>query len=189
MVIDTGIGSGNEYVDRAFEPEITSIEEQLSRFGVSTKDVTIVVNSHLHFDHCGNNRLFSNADIVVQDLELRAARSKNYTVSDWYDYEGARLTAVSGEKEIAEGISVFHTPGHTPGHQSVQIAMGSGQVLIAAQAAFTADEYRRGGDPEVQSHKGLETSYTESLAQLRSMGALRILFSHDDIELEQASGT
>jgi glyoxylase-like metal-dependent hydrolase (beta-lactamase superfamily II) len=98
MVIDTGIGSGNEYVDRAFEPEITSIEEQLSRFGVSTKDVTIVVNSHLHFDHCGNNRLFSNADIVVQDLELRAARSKNYTVSDWYDYEGARLTAVSGEK-------------------------------------------------------------------------------------------
>jgi hypothetical protein len=67
--------------------------------------------------------------------------------------------------------------------------MGSGQVLIAAQAAFTADEYRRGGDPEVQSHKGLETSYTESLAQLRSMGALRILFSHDDIELEQASGT
>ena len=188
MVVDTGIGVGNEYIDRTFAPERCSLQEQLGELGLSAKDVTIVVNSHLHFDHCGNNRIFPNADIVVQERELRAARSKNYTVNDWYDYEGARLVPVIGETEIVDGISVLHTPGHTPGHQSVKVSVKSGQVLIAAQAAFTADEYQRGGDPEVQAHDGLAEEYIDSLERLRSVGPCRVLFSHDDTELKQTGG-
>jgi N-acyl homoserine lactone hydrolase len=96
---------------------------------------------------------------------------------------------VDGEKEIAGGVFVIPTPGHTPGHQSVRIATSSGQILVAAQAAFTADEYNRGGDPEVQAQEGLETSYLESIARLRSMRAHRIFFSHDEAELGQVPGT
>ena len=189
IVIDTGVGWGNDYIDRTFEPDRNSIEEQLSNFGVSVNDVAYVVNSHLHFDHCGNNRLFTNAHIVIQSHELDAAASKNYTVNDWFDYEGARLQVVSGETEIADGVRVLPTPGHTPGHQSVYIAAAEGNILVAAQSAFAADEYVRGGDPEVQAHDSLVKEYCDSILRLKSLSARKVLFSHDDAEVAQGAGT
>lgn len=179
LLIDTGIGEGNEYIERTFEPRRTPIAEELARFGLETADVNLLVNSHLHFDHCGNNRLFPGAEIFVQADELSVARTTRYTVAEWFDYEGARLNAVSGDMEISEGIKLLSSPGHTPGHQSVLIETASGNILVAAQAAFTADEYQRGGDA-AQAHEGLAAEYLRSVSKLKSVAADRVYFSHDD---------
>ncbi len=180
LLIDTGVGEGNEYIERVFEPHRTPIAEELARFGLETTDVNLLVNSHLHFDHCGNNQLFPSAEIFVQSNELAIARTPRYTVAEWFDYDGARINAVSGDREISAGIRLLSSPGHTPGHQSVLVETVNGNVLVAAQAAYTADEYRRGGDPAEQAHKGLEEQYLRSISRLKSVAAREIYFSHDD---------
>jgi glyoxylase-like metal-dependent hydrolase (beta-lactamase superfamily II) len=180
LLVDTGVGEGNAYIERKYAPHRTSVAEALARFGLETTDVNLVVNSHLHFDHCGNNRLFPDAEIFVQADELAIAHSPRYTVVEWFDFPGARLHAVAGDLKIGSGIRLLSTPGHTPGHQSVLIETADGNVLIAAQAAYTADEYQRGGDPAEQAHHGLEAQYLQSISQLKSVAATHVYFSHDD---------
>ena len=181
VLVDTGIGHGNSYVDEHFEPQNNSIVDELKPHRIETSDVDVIINSHLHFDHCGNNQLFPNAEIFVQQKELEIARTTLYTVREWFDYEGARLNEVSGDIAIGDGIKILSTPGHTPGHQSVLIESQKKRSLIAAQAAFTADEYRRGGDPKEQAHEGLEDSYLASLARIKLIEADEVFLSHDAI--------
>jgi len=181
VLVDTGIGDGNAYIDEQFEPQRNSIADELQEHHVTTNDVDAIVNSHLHFDHCGNNHLFPNAEIYVQQKELEIARTTLYTVREWFDYDSARLHAVSGDNEICDGVKILSTPGHTPGHQSVLIESQKKRSLIAAQAAFTADEYQRGGDAKVQAHEGLEDSYLASLARLKLIEADEVFLSHDSI--------
>ena len=177
-LVDTGVGDGNDYIERQFEPTRPSLINALARHDVALGDVTLLINSHLHFDHCGSNRLFPQIPVYVQADELRAATAPKYTVAEWFDFEGADLRAITGDHTLAPGIRLIATPGHTPGHQSVLVGAGEDAVLIAAQAAFNPDEFARGGDPDVQSHEGLGDVYLESLAKLRSHGASRMLFSH-----------
>ena len=181
VLIDTGVGERNRYIDTTFEPVRTSVVDELARFGVATSDVQFVVNSHLHFDHCGNNRLFRAARVLIQRTELEVARDPNarHTINDWLDYRGARITAVDGDSEIVAGVRLLASPGHTPGHQSVLITSSAGRTLVAAQAAFTLDEYRRGGDPKEQAHAGFVDQYCDSIVRLKATGVPDVRFSHD----------
>lgn len=181
VLVDTGIGGGVPVIDSRFSPERQSLIDALATHGVDPDDVRKVVNSHLHFDHCGNNRLFPAAEIFVQRRELELARElgKRYTVPEWFDYPGARLVPVTGDLEIADGVTLIATPGHTPGHQSVLIHTPGRRSLIAAQAAFSADEFERGGDPGIQAHEGFADAYRQSLARLAALKADEVLFSHD----------
>ena len=179
LLIDTGVGEGNAYIERTFEPRRTPLAAELGRFGLQPADVSLLVNSHLHFDHCGNNRLFPDAEIFVHANELSIASTPRYTVTGWFDYEGARITPVSEDTEISPGVTLIQSPGHTPGHQSILVETAGGRTLIAAQAAYTADEYRRGGDPTEQAHEGLNEQYVQSISRLKSLAAERVYFSHD----------
>ena len=187
ILVDTGVGRGNAYIDRHFAPEHHSLIDLLAEQDVKPEDVTHVVNSHLHFDHCGSNRLFPAARVFVQAAELDAARQPRYTVRDWFDYPGARLVPVHGDGTLVPGISLISTPGHTPGHQSVSVQTGAGPILIAAQAAWTAAEYEQGGDPENQAHEGLGAVYLRSLERLKALAAHRVLFSHDRAEADDST--
>ena len=178
LLIDTGVGEGNGYIERIYEPCRTPIADELARYGLLTTDVSLVVNSHLHFDHCGNNQLFPGAEIFVQADELSAARTPKYTVTEWFDYDGARLNSVSGDMEITAGVKLLSSPGHTPGHQSVLVETDGGNILVAAQAAYTAEEYQQGGDV-TQAHEGLEEQYLRTISQLKSVAAHEVYFSHD----------
>ncbi|MEJ2131053.1 MAG: MBL fold metallo-hydrolase [Gammaproteobacteria bacterium] len=75
LLVDTGVGEGNAYIDQTFEPRRAAVAQELARFGVSTSDVSVLINSHLHFDHCGNNRSFPEAEVLVQAEELSIART------------------------------------------------------------------------------------------------------------------
>ena len=177
VLVDTGVGEGSSVIETLFRPRRRPLSELLAQHGVQTADVSTVINSHLHYDHCGNNRLFPNADIIVQSRELEAARQPKYTVPSWFDVEGARLQEVSGDADILPGVRVIASYGHTPGHQSVLIE-DAGPTLIAAQAAYNAAEYEAGGDTS-QAHEGLESVYTETIARLKSLKAGQVCFSHD----------
>ncbi len=188
ILVDTGVGVGNSYIDQTFEPEHPDIAAQLSEFGLEPQEIDTVINTHLHFDHCGNNRLFTSSEIFVQQDELTAAEEKFYTLKEWFDYPDARIKALAGDTKNAEGVQVILTPGHTPGHQSVLVESTDGAILIAAQVAFSSEEFKTGGNPKVQGHEGFAEAYCDSISRLKMLGARRILFSHDDTDFVNDKG-
>ncbi|MDJ0920838.1 MAG: N-acyl homoserine lactonase family protein [Henriciella sp.] len=187
ILIDTGIGDDNEFIEATFQPNRRSIEHELSRYDVAPENITHIVNSHLHFDHCGNNRLFPQAKCLVQADELAVASSENYTVRAWFDFQGARLEVLDGDHQLTPDVSIVKTPGHTPGHQSVIVNTAAGPEIIAAQVALNTEEYLAGGYPQSQSHQGFEDVYCDTIRKLKSTPAVSVLFSHDGTELQQLS--
>jgi len=166
ILVDTGIGEGNEWVDENYRPRSRDVREALSGAKLDADAVRAIVNSHLHFDHCGQNRAFPGVPIHVQQAELDLALREGHTVVEWVDFPNARYEAVEGDREIVDGVSVLATPGHTPGHQSVTVRVGDGLVLIVGQAAQDARSFATGpADSTIQ--------------RLRSLNADRIHFSHD----------
>jgi N-acyl homoserine lactone hydrolase len=164
IVVDTGIGPPHPFIDRAYRPERWPVSDVLADAGTRQASVSAVINTHLHFDHCGVNSFFAGVPIFVQAAELDAADAAGYTIREFVHFPGAKYESLDGEADIAPGIRVVLTP-HTPGHQSVIIETGSGRIVIAGQALETADELNEGGD-------------VASL--LLSLEPARVLFSHDD---------
>src|SRR5438105_5163157 len=109
------------------------------------RDVACVINTHLHFDHCGGNRLFPGLPIYVQRIEREAARQPDYTIPEWVEFEGARYVELDGEAEIAPGVRALPTPGHTPGHQSVLVDTEDGLVVVAGDVAYQWEDFDAAG--------------------------------------------
>ena len=101
--------------------------------------VAAVVNTHLHFDHCGGNRLFPGIPIHVQRRELADARTEDdYTVREWVDFRGATYVEHDGEAEILPGVRLLPAPGHTAGHQVVLVETDEGPVVLGGARAARA---------------------------------------------------
>lgn len=181
VVIDTGVGGDHPGIEALYRPVRWPLTDGLAELGIAPPDLALVINTHLHFDHCGDNRLFPGRPIFVQAAEYEAAHAPNYTIPNWVDLPGANYELLDGERSVLPGLTIVPTPGHTSGHQSVLLETGEGRVIIARQAAYTAAEY---ANPEEAHARGLESAwdrekYLESLTRLREMGPRRVHFSHD----------
>ena len=182
LLYETGIGRGNERLDNYYQVVHRPIEAELETHGHRVDDVRLVVNSHLHFDHCGNNMRFPGVPIYVQAAEYEAARRPDYTVSEWVDFEGADYAVLDGDTQVASGVRVMSTPGHTPGHQSLVIDTRSGAVALAGQAIYSKAEYEHirttGAAPEDDPPPD-PARYLASAARLIELEPRRVCFSHD----------
>jgi L-ascorbate metabolism protein UlaG (beta-lactamase superfamily) len=111
----------------------------------------LVVNTHLHFDHCGGNRLFPGVPIHVQRRELADARTEdNYTVREWVDFPGATYVEHDGDAEILPGVSLLPAPGHTSGHQIVVVETDEGPVVLGGDVGHWFEELEGGDTPGQQ---------------------------------------
>ncbi len=165
ILVDSGIGPENAAIDSMYHPERIDLDKALAS-GLSAEDIQVVLNTHLHFDHCGWNHALPGVRIVVQKTELEEAKTPGYTVREWVDFAGAAYDAIDGEVEIADGVRLVPTPGHTRGHQSAVVDTTAGRVVIAGQVAETASEFA--------------TSDDASVGRLRALHPVQVLFSHDD---------
>jgi N-acyl homoserine lactone hydrolase len=155
--------------------------EALDDAGIDRAEVTAVANCHLHFDHSGQNALFPDVPIYVQPAELAAAREPDYTLPEVYRFAGARFEQIDGDHEIAPGVRILATPGHSPGHQSLLVDMAEGPLLLAGQAVYSRGEWIGLGD----DREGLSTAhdtaaYRRSIDRLKAIRPKRVLFGHDD---------
>ena len=182
VLFDTGIGFGSALVDRFYQPERRTLADALAEHGHQLADVTAVVNSHLHFDHCGNNHVLPGVPIYAQSVELELARAPRYTVPDWVDFPGAEYRIVVSDARVADGIRVISTPGHTGGHQSVVLDGGRRPVVLAGQAIYSKSELERrlgqgasGDDDETGEGPG----YLDSVRRILDLRPRRVHFSHD----------
>jgi N-acyl homoserine lactone hydrolase len=108
--------------------------------------VECVVNTHLHFDHCGGNRRFAGTPTYVQRAELDAVSEPDYLV-EWVRFEGADYRPLDGDEELFDGISVLVSPGHSPGHQCVVVETEEGLVVLGGDVTYSMGDLIRGGEP------------------------------------------
>lgn len=141
VLVDTGIGAGHEWIEQNFKPVRFDVLAALRNLGVAPASLSAVVCSHLHFDHCGNNRLFPGIPIYVQRSEYEDATGEGYTVPEWLTFPGADYRLLDGRFKLGRFVELLPTPGHTRGHQSVAVASPGGLEIVVAQAAYTAAEF------------------------------------------------
>lgn len=182
VLFETGIGAGSELIDRYYQPDRRSLDDALADHGHALGDVTAVVNSHLHFDHCGNNHLLPGVPIYAQVDELELARTPRYTVPEWIDFPDAEYRPIDGDTRVAPGIQVIATPGHTGGHQSLVLDGGDAPVVLAGQAIYAKAEY-----DHIAAHGTLldddpppdPERYLASARRIIELRPRRVHFSHD----------
>ncbi len=156
-----------------------AVVARLAAVGVRPDDVTVVVNSHLHFDHAGNNGAFPRATFVVQREHLAFARDHRQSFPSVY-WEIPELTYLpaDGRTRIARGVEVVPTPGHAAGHQSLVVDLPeTGRVVLCGDAAFTRENLERGETPALDPDAA-----KQSLALIRSLvddDLDRCFVSHD----------
>src|SRR5438445_1484056 len=147
-LVDTGYGTLLELI-KDYRPVNASVAEALHKHDVDPSDIRWIINSHLHFDHCGQNAVFPQAPLYVQRAEYERRHRYADTPKAWLDYAGARYELLDGEREIVPGVQVLTTPGHTPGHQSIEVETTTGPSLLTGDACWTVrmfdGEAPRGG--------------------------------------------
>jgi len=113
--------------------DYTPLDALLAKEGLAPADIDIVIQTHLHHDHIGNTAACTRARVIVQEEELKFALSPHPLFADVYPLEllrDLRFQTVRGEAEIADGVRVLLTPGHSPGTQSVAVTTASGLAVI-----------------------------------------------------------
>jgi N-acyl homoserine lactone hydrolase len=151
VLVDTGMTQLHPAV-ADMDPRLIPLSAQ-ANFDLASIDV--VINTHLHFDHCGGNHLYTGRPIYVQRRELDDARSKDdYTIREWVEAPGVQYVPVDGAFELLPGIRLVPAPGHTRGSQVVVVETGGRSVVVGGDmAVFFAelDEPRTEGQRLVRA--------------------------------------
>jgi N-acyl homoserine lactone hydrolase len=182
VLFDTGVGSGHPFVDEHYRPRNRRLIDVLRDHGISPRDILAGANSHLHFDHCGQNELLGSVPVYAQAAEYEATRGQAYTIRDWVDFPGARYQLLDGEAEVQPGIRLLPTPRHTPGHQSLVVETAEGPAVLAGQAVYSAAEFeqiRRTGHLSGDDMPPDPAAYLASTQRLIALRPHTVYFSHD----------
>ena len=187
ILVDTSFDKPERPDLKATGYERTPTQElitQLKKLGVEPDDIDIVVNTHLHEDHCGNNKLFTNSKILVQKEELRHAfvpddneRDSNGPFYKRIDFDYALdYETITGDYTVSKGLQIISTPGHSAGHQSLVVELRERNFVIASDAVFTE---RNWTEAELPGLLYDPASYKESIGKLKSVKNALVYFSHD----------
>jgi len=137
-----------EALVNAYPPHLEQDERLdilLGEAGFNTKDVDIVINTHLHYDHCGNNEMFPQARFLVNQSELQHAKNPGWWdatgyVQPLFNISKLRYKPLKGNFDVSTGVRIIPTPGHSLGHQSVLVQLeNTGLLIIAGDAIFVRE--------------------------------------------------
>jgi glyoxylase-like metal-dependent hydrolase (beta-lactamase superfamily II) len=173
------------------QTEQQTIPGQLDLLGLRAEDINFVVNSHYHFDHCGGNKFCRHATTICHTCELEAANAPEpfealiyadrsfiepqVSIGSEIDIYTPRFETLSGDQEIARGVHLLETPGHTLGHYSLMVELaGRRPMLFTGDACYSA--------------KGLDNmlmpaSHIDPVRGYRSMERIKALADQYDAEI------
>jgi len=147
VLIDTGTyaASMKKYWPGEAE-DVKSFEDALREEGMTVDDVDVIIHTHLHHDHCVNTAKCKHAEVYVQEEEWVFAMAPHPLQSQYYPkeiYGGWKLRLIRGDYDLFPGLRILHTPGHTPGTQSIAVATSEGTAVIAGMCSI----YQTFGSP------------------------------------------
>ena len=178
ILVDTGGEDADEVTNRTLYTQTPDqkVEAALGRLGVKCEEIDIVINTHLHWDHCGGNNRFPQAEFLVQEEELRIARDPLPLHAAGYSSEAVketRFTTVKGDTEIADGVSVLLTPGHSTGMQGVLVKAETQTCFICSDTVGLFECLEK--DPPVPGAIYVDLrDYYASLKKIRGLGAVAL---------------
>jgi N-acyl homoserine lactone hydrolase len=157
ILVDTGMVDSTLELDREWAPVL--------RPWPDVGEVVAVINTHLHFDHCGGNRRLAGTPTFVQRVELAAAVAPDY-LEEWVRFPGATYVELDGDAEVFDGVSVLSTPGHSPGHQAVLVESDDGIVVLGGDVTHSMRELIDGATP--------------SIRRIHDLKPTRVYLAHDE---------
>lgn len=150
VVIDTGYAP--DIGQRRGRSLIVDPLVAMDQLGVKPGSTSVLIVTHLHYDHIGNLPAFDQAEVVMGRREasfwagphaLRPQFRRSVEGSELkaaLDLNRERLTFVDNEHQVAPGIDAIQVGGHTPGQLVVVVQSTSGQVVLASDAAHFYEE-------------------------------------------------
>jgi N-acyl homoserine lactone hydrolase len=179
VLVDTGVG-GPQQVLSDWRVVNRSAADALADLGMAPADIGQVINTHLHFDHCGQNTVFRHAPHYVQRTELDRAQRESPELCGWFDFMNARFELLDGDAEILPGLAVITTPGHTSGHQCVVVDVGAGEsAVLIGDAAYTPRQYTAPAGADLPDGQAADrAAWQESLGRIKSLAAAQVHFCH-----------
>lgn len=191
ILVDSGAPSLAEIQEKGYPlrtpDQSIVIAEEIQKAGVDPKEISMIIYTHLHWDHAWNVNDFPNAVLIAQEAEMEAAihpmkmARKSYGFmkeSDGPDWLRAvmRFQPVKGDVEILPGIRVITTPGHTKGSQSVLVDTKDGTYMIAGDWVMNQMnlkmELPTGSTPDV-------AAWYDSLEKVKKLELAGVLACHD----------
>jgi len=136
-LVDTGCPA--EIQTRSGFPasQINTLRKGLASINWKPEDIDLVILTHLHLDHIAYAKELENATFIIQEKEYSTAFNPHPAYGGFYPakllkelFSGLKINRINGDKEIADGISVMLTPGHTPGGQTVLIESDKGIIAL-----------------------------------------------------------
>jgi N-acyl homoserine lactone hydrolase len=199
IMVDTGLPDAERattYHHSCQKRDCLDSPEALREMGVDPDQIDICIFTHLHWDHTHNMKKYHNARYIVQATEIQWAYNPLPLYYRSYEspvlgieapFVGCQFELVEGEAEIVPGVSVFPTPGHTPGHQSVQVETSAGTIVVCGDAIFRYRNF----EPRVEEHwrYWVQQRFVSMIDGWRSMEEIDrradfILPGHDDAVFE-----
>lgn len=149
----------NIIIDTGLYGEKKEIIKNLKFEGLEPKDIDIVINTHLHSDHTGNNDLFLKADFIAHEKERPSSK----------------FIKIQGDYDISENIKIFETPGHTYG--SISVAAKNEKVyVIAGDALPIKDNYIKWVPPGINIGQKIALNSMKKIVEIADI----VIPGHDE---------
>lgn len=185
ILVDSGLSDPDRWSagNRHVQPEGERIDAALAVLGWNIRDVDLVINTHMHYDHSGNNLAFPHAQFLVSRAEWEFSANPSNAQARTYDLDwtGPNLTFLNytivevDDFDVLRGLRIIQTPGHTPGHQSVLVNTSEGVLCVTGDAANLLDNF---AIPMHVANFVSPTAAMASLAKIRDR-ADRLLINHE----------
>lgn len=161
-----------------------NVVAELLTLGLAPQDIDVVVNSHLHTDHCGCNEFFTRATFVVHAAELATAAGpdaskKGYVAADWQ--HPMPIDTIAGQRDVfGDGrIVLVPVPGHTPGSTGALVALErSGTFFLASDAVALADILEHDYQARNNANQDDALRSMAEIRRIRAQGAT-VIYGHD----------
>ncbi|MCP4381972.1 MAG: N-acyl homoserine lactonase family protein [Hyphomicrobiales bacterium] len=180
-----------------------TIPGALAELGLEPKDVGVVFNSHFHFDHCGGNKYLPHAKRICHKLEVpqtcspepfevlgysdvsfsvEAAETRGMTdqLIDGATRENTTFEGIEGDVELAKGVKLFFTPGHSIGHYNLLGEFGTRKpILFSIDAAYTQKSLETLCQASFHIDPDAGVQSMRRVKQLAEDHEADLMFSHD----------
>jgi N-acyl homoserine lactone hydrolase len=192
LVWDTGMGDSlvekKDGVDNGGIHMTASVTlaEQLKALGLAPSDVTYVAFSHFHFDHTGNANLFTNSTWILNQSELNWALSSptpgGVVPATFSGYKTAKTNMINGDFDVfGDGsVRILRTPGHTPGHQVLEIRLKkAGTAILSGDLYHLRDNYLHQRVPDFNFSRADTLASMERIEKIIKNSGARLVVQHD----------
>ncbi|MDO4343578.1 MAG: N-acyl homoserine lactonase family protein [Eubacteriales bacterium] len=172
-----------------------SIEDALQKENLTVEDIDVLILSHLHFDHAGGLKFFSNTKAgrqvivsedeykdAIKEIEKSPERNKGaYIGKLFYQLPGIEFKTISGQAELAEGITLFVQKCHTAGVVGMIVELRDKTVLFTGDTVYLKETYEKELPPGGGINK-TQKEFFDNLKVLKKMQKeqkAEMFFGHD----------